>query len=98
MDPFPAPGYIPAPAGTCAVGATPTVSFPNQNGEKIPPELVAEKDIQVIDFDTLTGRSIDGRTLQCTITCLITPGDQSLGTPAESLLDNPLWSDSWDNG
>jgi hypothetical protein len=82
MDPLPASGYIPAPAGACAVGATPSASFLNQNGEKITPELLAEKDIQVINFDTLTGGSIDGRALQSTITSLITPGDQALGTPA----------------
>ncbi len=81
MDPLPDSGYIPAPPGACAAGASPSASFLNQGGEKITPELLAAKDIQVIDFQTLTGGSIDGRQLETTITSLITPGDQSLGTP-----------------
>ena len=82
MDPLPASGYIPAPSGACAAGASPSASFLNQAGEKITPDLLASKDLQVIDFQTLTGGSIDGRQLENTITSLITPGDQSLGTPA----------------
>jgi hypothetical protein len=82
MDPLPASGYIPAPPGACAAGASPSASFLNQAGEKITPDLLAAKDLQVIDFQTLTGGSIDGRQLESTITSLITPGDQSLGTPA----------------
>lgn len=82
MDPLPPTGFIPAPPGACAAGAAPSASFLNQGGEKITPELIAAKDIQVIDFQTLTGGSIDGRQLESTITSLITPGDQSLGTPA----------------
>ncbi len=80
MDPLPPSGYIPAPAGACAVGATPSASFLTQGGDKVTPELLAEKDIQVINFDALTGGTVDGRALQNTITSLITPGDQALGT------------------
>ena len=82
MEPLPSSGFIPAPPGACGAGATPSASFQNQSGETITSELLASKDIQVIDFQTLTGGSIDGRQLENTITSLITPGDQSLGTPA----------------
>ena len=82
LDPLPESGFIPAPEGACAAGASPSASFLNEKGELITPELLAAKDIQVIDFDTLTGGSVDGRELQNTITSLITPGDQALATPA----------------
>ena len=90
MDPLPGSGFIPAPAGSCAVGATPSASFLTEGGDKITPELLAEKNIQVINFDTLTGGSVDGRALQSTITSLITPGDQALGTPAG--WNQKIWS------
>jgi len=82
LDPLPESGFIPAPDGACAVGASPSASFLNEKGELITPELLAAKDIEVIDFDALTGGSVDGRKLQSTITSLITPGDQALGTSA----------------
>jgi len=81
LDPLPGSGFIPAPAGACAIGASPSASFLTQDGEKITPELLAEKDIQVIGFEELTGGSIEGRQLESTITSLITPGDPDLLTP-----------------
>jgi len=81
-DPLTESGYIPAPSGACAAGADPSASFLNGKGETITQELLAEKDIQMINFDALTGGSIDGNQLEGTITSLITPGDQALGTPA----------------
>ena len=79
-DPLTESGYIPAPSGACAAGADPSASFLNGKGEKITQELLAAKDIQMINFDALTGGSVDGNELQGTITSLITPGDQALGT------------------
>ena len=81
-DPLPESGYIPAPPGACAAGADPSASFLNGKGEKITQEMLAAKDIQMINFDALTGGSIDGNQLQGTIISLITPGDQALGTSA----------------
>jgi len=81
LDPLPGSGFIPAPAGACAIGASPSASFLTQDGEKITPELLAENDIQVIGFEELTGGSIEGRQLESTITSLITPGDPDLLTP-----------------
>ena len=81
LDPLPESGFIPAPAGACAIGASPSASFLTQDGENITPELLAENDIQVIGFDELTGGSIEGRQLESTITSLITPGDPDLLTP-----------------
>jgi hypothetical protein len=80
-DPLPPSGYIPAPAGACAVGASPSASFLNRNGEKITPDMIAEKNIQMIGFEELTGGSIEGRKLEETIRSLIKPGDMDLATP-----------------
>jgi hypothetical protein len=80
LDPLPASGYIPAPAGACAVGASPSASFLTAGGNKITPELLQEKAIQVIDFEELTGGDIQGRKLESTLSSLITPGDQSLAS------------------
>lgn len=82
LDPLPASGFIPAPKGACAVGASPSASFLTQAGEVITPELLAEKSIQVIDFNQLTGGSIEGRQLESELTSLITPGDPELASPA----------------
>ena len=82
MDVLPESGYIPAPEGACAVGASPSASFLNQKGEKITPDLLAEKNIQVIGFNELTGGSIDGRKLEGTLTSLIPTGDPDLLTSA----------------
>jgi len=79
-DPLPASGFIPAPAGACAVGASPSASFLTRGGDKVTPELLAEKEIQVIDFEELTGGSVEGRQLESTLTSLITPGDPGLAT------------------
>jgi hypothetical protein len=90
LDPLPESGYIPAPEGACAVGASPSASFLNQNGEKITPDLMAEKDIQVIGFDELTGGSIEGRKLEETIRSLIKPGDMDLATSEG--WNNKVWN------
>ena len=90
LDPLPESGYIPAPEGACAVGASPSASFLNQDGERITPELMSDKNIQVIGFDELTGGSIQGRKLEETIRSLIKPGDMDLATPDG--WNNKVWS------
>jgi hypothetical protein len=82
LDPLPQSGFIAAPAGACAVGASPSASFLNQAGEKITPELLAEKGIQTISYQDLTGGQRDGRALESTLSALITPGDSSLASAA----------------
>ena len=82
LDPLPESGYIPAPAGACAVGASPSASFLNEKGEKIDAALLAAKDINVIGFEDLTGGSIEGNQLEGTLASLITPGDQDLMSAA----------------
>ena len=90
LDPLPESGYIPAPDDACAVGASPSASFLNQKGEKITPDLMAEKDIQVIGFDELTGGTIEGRKLEETIRSLIKPGDMDLATSEG--WNNKVWN------
>lgn len=81
LNPLPDSGYIPAPKGACAVGASPSASFLNQAGEKITPDLLDDKGIQVISFEDLTGGDIQGNQLESTLTSLITPGDMDLASP-----------------
>jgi len=95
LDPLPESGFIPAPAGACAVGASPSASFLNQRGEKITLELLAQKDIQVIGFEALTGGSIDGRQLEETLTSLIPAGDPDLATAAG--WNQKVWSKMAEN-
>jgi hypothetical protein len=90
LDPLPDSGYIPAPDGACAVGASPSATFLDQNGEYITPALLAQKNIQVIGFDELTGGSIEGRKLEDTIRSLIKPGDMDLLTPEG--WNNKVWN------
>lgn len=82
LDPLPDSGFIPAPAGACAVGASPSASFLNAGGERITSALLAEKDIKVISFQELTGGDINGRQLESAISSLITPGDMDLASAA----------------
>ena len=90
LDPLPMSGYIPAPEGACAVGASPSASFLNKKEEKITPDLMSDKNIQVIGFDELTGGTIQGRKLEETIRSLIKPGDMDLAT-AEGW-NNKVWN------
>ena len=81
LGPLPDSGFIPAPPGACAVGASPSASFLNEAGDKITPDLLDDKGIQVISFEDLTGGDIQGKQLENTITSLITPNDMDLATP-----------------
>jgi hypothetical protein len=80
LDPLPASGFIAAPDGACAVGASPSASFLNQAGELITPELLEAKGIQTISYQDLTGGQREGRALESTLSGLITPGDSALAT------------------
>lgn len=80
LGPLPSSGYIPAPSGGCGAGAIPSASFKTAAGDPITPELLEEKEIEVIDFEELTGGEIEGQELESTLNSLITPGDMSLAT------------------
>lgn len=81
LGPLPDSGFIPAPPGACAIGASPSASFLNGAGEMITPDLLDAKGIEVISFEDLTGGGIEGRQLESTLTSLITPGDMDLASP-----------------
>ncbi len=80
LDPLPDSGFIAAPEGACAVGASPSASFLNQAGDLITPDLLEAKGIQTISYQDLTGGQRDGRALESTLSGLITPGDSALAS------------------
>jgi hypothetical protein len=74
-------GFIGAPTGACAAGANPSVQFVDKEGEKITPELLAEEDVTVIDYDILTGENPEVASVEQILTESIVPGDPDLITP-----------------
>jgi len=95
LDTLPDSGYIPAPSGACAAGASPSASFLNQKGEKITPELLVEKGIQTMGFDAVSGGSMGGSQLAETLTSLIPSGDPALATSAG--WNQKVWSKMAEN-
>jgi hypothetical protein len=84
-------GYIPAPAGACAAGASPVVRFSNELGEPITGDTLAEEAVSVIDFSTLTG-GVEGEPgLEEIMHEAIVPGDTRLATPGG--WDEVLWDE-----
>ncbi len=81
LAPLDASGYIPAPAGACAAGASPVVRFSSELGEPITGDTLVEETVSVIDFSTLTG-SVEGEPgLEEIMREALVPGDTRLATP-----------------
>jgi hypothetical protein len=74
-------GFMGAPGGACAAGADPKVQFKDKGGDPITPERLADEDITVIDYETLTGENPEVESIQQILTQSIVPGDPALTTP-----------------
>ena len=81
LAPLGSSGYMPAPAGACAAGASPVARFSNELGEPITGDRLAEENVSVIDFSTLTGDAEGEPGLETIMREAIAPGDTRLATP-----------------
>lgn len=81
MAPLGSSGFITAPSGACAAGASPKAQFQDAEENAITAEKLAEENVTVIDYEILTGENPEIKSLEQIISESIVPGDLALATP-----------------